>query len=140
MANRYHFQYLYFGTHSNLVTESAKNVLVLLVDDLHDVRMTHKTMLETLGHQVIEATDGKNAIQLAASSRPDTILIDLGITEIDGLLTIAALRTISPLRSVPIVAVSDSSMHRQKAAAAGCDAYLEKPLSTERLADVLRTL
>jgi two-component system KDP operon response regulator KdpE len=115
-------------------------VLVLLVNDLRDMRTTHKTMLETLGHQVIEAADGKGAIQVAATSRPDTIFIDLGIADIDGFLTVAALRTISPLRSVPIVAISDSPDHRERAAAAGCDAYLEKPITVERIADVLRTL
>src|SRR5436190_10193744 len=81
-------------------SRSAGRVLVLLVDDLQDVRKVHKVLLETLGRQVIDASDGKGAIQTAAASRPDTIFIDLGMTDIDGLLTVAALRTISPLRSI----------------------------------------
>jgi CheY-like chemotaxis protein len=114
-------------------------VLILLVDNLHDARQLHRQMLETLGHRVIEATDGKRAIQVAAASNPDTIVMDLGLSDIDGLLAIAALRTISPLRDVPIVAVADlpADVLHDQALAAGCSAYVEKPLTMEKLSDVL---
>ena len=119
-----------------------KIVLILLVDDVHDARQAHRGMLETMGHEVIEASDGKGAIQIAATSPPDTIVMDLNMPDIDGLVAVAAIRTISPLRSVPIVGVTafPQFQPREKALAAGCTAYLEKPLTIDNLASVLHKL
>lgn len=114
-------------------------MLILLVDDVPEVRQMHRSMLEELGHAVIEASGGREAIKLAALSPPDTILMDLGMPDIDGLATVAALRTISPLKNVPVVAVTayPHLVSREKAIAAGCNAYLQKPLSLASLAMVL---
>jgi CheY-like chemotaxis protein len=116
-------------------------VLILLVDDVPDVRLVHRSMLEDLGHEVIEASGGKEAIRLAVASPPDTILMDLSMPDVDGLATVAALKAISPLRDVPVVAITafPQFISREKALAAGCVAYLQKPFSIESLAMVLRT-
>ena len=117
-------------------------MLILLVDDVHDARKAHRGMLETLGHEVIEASDGRGAIQTAAASGPDTILMEFTLPDIDGLLAVAAMRAISHLRHVPIVATAASPkdlLHAQ-ALAAGCNAYLEKPFTMESLANVLHRL
>jgi CheY-like chemotaxis protein len=111
-----------------------------LVEDVPDIRELSRAMLEQLGHQVFEAGNGKEGIQAAIAHHPDCILIDLSMPEVDGLLTTAALRTISPLRNVPIVAITAFSkdLSREMALAAGCDAYLEKPFTLEELAAVLQ--
>jgi two-component system cell cycle response regulator len=99
-------------------------------------------MLEHLGHEVIEASGGREAIRLALASPPDTILMDLSMPDVDGLAAVAALKAISPLREVPVVAVTafPQFTSREKALAAGCVAYLQKPFSIESLAMVLQTL
>src|SRR4030095_10497570 len=112
---------------------------ILLVDDLQDTREVIRTMVEALGHQVMEAGSGNDAVHLAVSFKPDCILMDLNIPGVNGLLATAALRAISPLRSVPIVALTayPYDLSREKALAAGCDVYLQKPFSIKDLEQVL---
>jgi CheY-like chemotaxis protein len=96
-------------------------------------------ILETFGYQVVQASGAKEAIYMASSNRPDLILMDLSMPEIDGFVATAALRSISTLKDVPIVAMTAHSANllRDKALAAGCDAFLEKPLTMERLTAIL---
>jgi CheY-like chemotaxis protein len=117
-------------------------VVILLVDDMQDAREVCRLMLERLGHQVIGVSDGKEAVQTATVSRPDVILMDLSMPGVDGLLATAALRTISTLIDIPIVAMTayPRELSREKALNAGCDAYLEKPFSMESLASTLHKL
>jgi two-component system, cell cycle response regulator DivK len=112
---------------------------ILLVDDLQDTREIIRGMVETLGHQVIEAESGNHAVHLAVSLKPDCILMDLNMPGVDGLLATAAVRAISPLRRVPIVALTayPQDMSREKALQAGCDGYLQKPFSIVDLEQVL---
>jgi len=121
-----------------LVTRCDK-MKILLVDDLQDSREVIRTMIERLGHRVIEATNGSEAVQLAVALKPDCILMDLNMPNVDGLLATAALRAISPLRQIPIVALTayPRDMSRDKALAAGCDLYLQKPFSIVDLELVL---
>ena len=116
-------------------------MVILLVDDVPDVRLVHRSMLEDLGHEVIEAASGREAIRLAVASPPDTILMDLSMPDVDGLAAVAALRAISPLREVPVIAVTafPQFVSREKALAAGCAAYLQKPFSIESLAMILQS-
>ncbi len=115
---------------------------ILLVEDISVTRELTRFALEELGHEVIEATTGNQAVQTAVANRPDCILMDLDIPQVDGLLATAALRTILPLRSVPIVALTayPKQLSEQKAIDAGCNACVEKPLMPEALAAVLDDL
>ena len=79
---------------------------ILLVDDVPDMRDLFRVMLEKLGHRVFEASNGMEAIQAAIAFRPDCILMDLNMPEVDGLLATAALRRIVPFDIVPIVAIT----------------------------------
>ena len=131
---------MFFAAVEALVADYGESIVViLLVDDMQDAREVCRLMLETLGHEVIGVSDGKEAVQTASVSRPDLILMDLSMPGVDGLLATAALRTISTLIDVPIVAMTayPQDLSREKALNAGCDAYLEKPLSMESLASTL---
>ena len=112
---------------------------ILLVDDIPDTRELFRVMLEKLGHNVLEAANGMQAIQAAITFRPDCILMDLSMPEVDGLLATAALRRIVPFQCVPIVAITahPEELSREKAVAAGCDGYLRKPFAPQDLAAVL---
>jgi two-component system cell cycle response regulator DivK len=115
-------------------------MVILVVDDSEDVRNLYRLTLETAGYQVIQASDGKEAIRAAAVSDPDVILMDLNMPDVDGLVATAALRSIATLKHVPIVAMTayPGTLPRQKALAAGCNAYLEKPFSLEGLTAILQ--
>ncbi|HYR89375.1 MAG TPA: response regulator [Terriglobia bacterium] len=112
---------------------------ILLVEDVRDNRELFRVMLEKLGHTVMEAEDGRQAVYAALAHRPDCILMDLSLPDVDGVLATAALRRIFPLRDTPIVAITafPKDLARDKALAAGCNAYLEKPFSLEALSAVL---
>src|SRR5207253_5902686 len=103
-------------------------------------RETYRTMLEKLGHHVIEAINGKEAVEVAIDGTPDLVLIDLSMPEVDGLLAAAALRTITTFSRLPIIAMTayPHLLSCDKAMRAGCDAYLPKPATEEDLAAVLR--
>ena len=113
--------------------------MILVVDDSQDTRDVCRMILETLGYRVMHASEGKEAISTASANRPDLILMDLSLPDVDGLVATAAFRSISTLKDVPIVAMTayPESLSKDKALAAGCDAYFEKPVTMERLNAIL---
>src|SRR5437867_3574814 len=112
---------------------------VLLVEDNQDSRETYRTMLEKLGYDVIEAVNGKEAIEVALDGTPDLILMDLSMPEVDGLVATAALRSITIFTRLPIIAMTayPQALSFNQAKRAGCDGYLAKPFTQENLAAVL---
>src|SRR2546425_7919580 len=82
---------------------------VLLVEDVDESRAVLRAMIERLGHRVVEATNGKEAVKIALDSNPDVVLMDLSMPEVDGLQATAALRSISNFRDVnhlPVIAMT----------------------------------
>jgi CheY-like chemotaxis protein len=108
---------------------------VLLVEDTEDNRFMMRRLLEMSGYQVVEATNGEEAVKLAESERPQLILMDLSLPVIDGLAATRAIRKLEGFGKVPIVAVSahDTSDFQADALAAGCDSYITKPIDFSQL-------
>jgi len=108
---------------------------VLLVEDTEDNRFMMRRLLEMAGYQVVEATNGEEAVTLAQSERPHLILMDLSLPVIDGLAATRAIRKLDGFGDVPIVAVSahDTSDFQADALAAGCDSYITKPIDFSQL-------
>ena len=108
---------------------------ILVVEDTDDSRELFRYMLERRGHEVLEATNGRKAVEVALASHPDFVLMDLSMPEADGFQAIGALRAILPFNKVPIVAITAHSQPewRTKALSAGCDGFLLKPVSDEDL-------
>jgi CheY-like chemotaxis protein len=108
---------------------------VLLVEDSEDNRFMMHRLLEMSGYEVVEATNGEDAVRLAESERPDLILMDLSLPVIDGLAATRAIRKLDALKQTPIVAVSahDTSDFQADALAAGCDSYITKPIDFSQL-------
>lgn len=115
---------------------------VLLVEDTEDNRQMMKRLLEFSGYRVVEATNGKEAIEMAARVRPQIILMDLSLPLVDGLAATRGIRVLPGLDKVPIVAVSahDTSDFHSDALAAGCDAYVTKPIDYAELEEVVGRL
>jgi CheY-like chemotaxis protein len=111
---------------------------VLLVEDAEDDRIALRVMIEELGHQVLEATDGKQAVQVTVDSNPDFVLMDLSMPVVDGLQATAAIRAISRFPDrLPIVAMTafQESLTEAEAFKAGCDEYLQKPIHLDDLGE-----
>jgi CheY-like chemotaxis protein len=117
-------------------------MLVLLVEDNDDSRDLYRRMLEKLGHQVIEASNGKEALKLAIKQNPQIVVMDLSMPEVDGFQATSALRSIKSFSRTPIVAITayPKSHWQDKAEDAGCDAFLQKPFTHEDLSAVLEKL
>lgn len=103
---------------------------ILAVDDvLHNLDlMTY--LLQAAGHQVVGATTGSEALLLAADRRPDLVVLDLQLPDLDGYEVLARLRAQPELAGIPIIAVTAYAMvgDRDAALAAGFDGYLAKPI------------
>lgn len=115
---------------------------VLLVEDTEDSRQMMGRLLELSGFRVVEATNGKEAVEAAARENPKIILMDLSLPFIDGLAATRRIRNLPGLSRVPIVAVSahDTADFHQEALAAGCDAYMTKPIDFSELEEVMRRM
>lgn len=88
-------------------------------------------ILNTQGQTVLRARDGKEGIDMAMKDRPGLILLDIQLPVMDGYAVARELRKISDINTVPIVALTSYAMagDREKALAAGCTGYIEKPIN-----------
>ena len=115
------------------MTNSAKRVLV--VDDFDDSRFSLSKLLEIEGYEVIEATDGVQAIEKALQDKPDLILMDLSLPLVDGLSATRQIRQSDEMKRVPIIALTAHAIQgdRERCLAAGMDAYVSKPIRADLL-------
>ena len=115
---------------------------VLLVEDTEDNRQMMRRLLEMSGFNVVEATNGREAVEAAFEVQPQIILMDLSLPIIDGLAATRQIRQLPELNSVPIVAVSahDTADFHSEALDAGCDAYVTKPINYTELEDLVNRL
>jgi two-component system cell cycle response regulator DivK len=106
---------------------------VLLIEDNEQNRYLASFLLEHAGHEVVHAGDGPAGIETAAVVDPALILLDIQLPTMDGHDVARSLRRDSRLDRVPIVAVTSYAMvgERERALAAGCDGYIEKPIDPD---------
>ena len=104
--------------------------IILLVEDNEQNRYLARYILEDAGMSVVCAITGKEALAAAREHRPDLILLDIQLPEMDGYEAVARLKADPELAGIPVVAVSSFAMpgERQRALEAGCIGYIEKPI------------
>jgi len=116
---------------------------ILLIEDNEQNRYLATFLLEQRGHEVVPAESGPLGLELAATIRPDLILLDIQLPGMDGHAVARALKSDPQLKSIPIVAVTSYAMvgDREKVFAAGVEGYIEKPINPETfVAEVERFL
>ena len=116
---------------------------VLCVEDNLDNRVLVRRILQAEGYAVLEASNAFEGLQLALVQRPDLILVDINMPQIDGLTFASRLKAYPGLAGVPVVAITANVMHgdRERTLAAGCDGYIQKPIDVDGLpAQVARFL
>lgn len=117
---------------------------ILVAEDNEDNQLVMKMLLELRGYRVVVAANGREAIEVAERERPDLILLDLRMPQLNGLAAARYLRQHqqSYLRDVPIIALSayDPAQHRNVAIAAGCNDYVTKPINYDHLEQVMKNL
>jgi two-component system KDP operon response regulator KdpE len=112
---------------------------VLLVEDDPAARSAVATTLAARGYRVLEAGDGRSALRAWEASRPDLVLVDLGLPDIDGMAVIVRIRRDA---STPIIVISARGQEKDRVAAldAGADDYLTKPFGTAELHSRMRAV
>jgi two-component system, OmpR family, KDP operon response regulator KdpE len=117
------------------VTEPA--IRILIVDDEPQIRRFLRTSLSAHGYRVVEASCGREAIALTTTERPELLLLDLGLPDMDGLEVINRLREWT---TVPIIVISVRGQEAEKIAAldGGADDYVTKPFGMGELLARLR--
>lgn len=108
---------------------------VLVVDDSLSVRRAVATLLEDQGYEVLQARDGLEAARTMEAMRPDALLTDLEMPNMNGLELAAHVRSRAELAQVPVIMITSRSLdkHRRQALSMGVDVYLTKPYSDQEL-------
>jgi len=115
---------------------------ILIVDDFDDTRLLLRTWLEKKGFRIIEAENGIEAVSQTESQRPDLIIMDVEMPELDGLSATRKIRALPHGQTLPIVAVSayGADQFRKEALAAGCNEYVSTPFEPDELETLIRAL
>jgi two-component system cell cycle response regulator DivK len=116
---------------------------ILLVDDFVDAREMYTTYLEFEGFQVITASSAVEALKLAATERPDLILMDAGLPGMTGWDAIAELKANEATRGIPVLMLTGHVLKesQERAAEAGADGFIPKPCLPDELSrEVKRAL
>ena len=108
---------------------------VLVAEDDEDIRLMMLMLLRMKGYKTAEARDGQETLEVAQGLRPDLILVDLQLPRLNGIGVARFVRQNETLSRVPIIVVSahDPARHRALALAAGCNAYVQKPIDFDGL-------
>ena len=106
---------------------------ILVVEDNEANFYLINFILKKSGHEVIEARDGITAVELAIKEKPDLVIMDIQLPDINGLEATKRIRASGANGDIPIVALTSYAMlgDRERALAAGCTGYIEKPINPE---------
>jgi CheY-like chemotaxis protein len=115
---------------------------ILVAEDRPGSLELLRTVLESAGYEVLEATDGKEAVEKASSNPVDLVLLDLQMPKMDGFSVLAELRRDTRFRAIPIIALTASAMQgdRDRALKLGFSAYITKPVDLALLRSEVRRL
>jgi CheY-like chemotaxis protein len=116
--------------------------LILLAEDNEANTQTLSDYLQGIGYEMIMAKDGKEAVQLSQRRKPDLILMDIQMPELDGLSATQQIRANPRTANIPIIAITALAMSgdREKCLAAGVSYYMTKPVNLKKLATIINAL
>ncbi len=119
----------------------GKKRTILVVDDKWENRSVIVNLLEPLGFEIIEASNGHEGITRALAAQPDLMITDLLMPVMDGFSLIQQVKKSAVLKDIAVIASSASVFEsdQHKSLNAGADAFLPKPVSAENLLELLRT-
>jgi two-component system, cell cycle response regulator DivK len=121
----------------------VKPATILVADDSADTRAVLSRTFSSYGYRVVEAGDGREAVEVALRECPDLIVMDLNMPVMDGLAATERIRQLKErCGNIAIVAITAYDTYGMKEAAleAGCQAYLLKPLALDELESVVAGL
>jgi len=115
---------------------------ILVVDDVAENRNVVVDLLSPLGFELAEAVNGREGLKMAQRLRPDLILMDIAMPEMDGLEAARQLRQIEAFKDVPIIALSASvsAADSKQSLEAGMNVFIPKPFNMDRLLNQIAVL
>jgi CheY-like chemotaxis protein len=121
------------GTAISYPMRETQIATILVAEDHLDSRDALRALLEAFGYRVLEAVNGRQAVDIALEHRPDLILMDIMMPELDGFEATRELRRHHSTSSTPIIAVTAMEGAHQLAILAGANDYVRKPVDIRRL-------
>ena len=111
--------------------------LILIVEDDPKILKLTRDMLQVSGYITIEATDGKQGVELARARKPDLILMDIMMPEMDGYTACDAIKTDKATSEIPVVMLTAMGyeLNKKLAEKLGADGYITKPFTRQELLD-----
>jgi len=108
---------------------------ILYVEDNPDNRMLVRRILLSEDYKLLEATNASEALETLKTSKPDLILMDINMPDMDGYTLTAKIKTTPGFERVPILALTANVMRgdKEKTLEAGCDGYIQKPIDFDEL-------
>ena len=108
----------------------AEGAQILVVEDNEKNMKLFRDVLDASGYRTLEAATGERAVELVFEHRPDLVLMDIQLPDIDGIEALSRLRADDRTASVPVLALTAQAMEgdRERFLAAGFDGYLSKPV------------
>ncbi len=117
------------------MVSSENKGTILYVEDNPDNRLLVKRILIAEDYSLLEAIDGKDALDVLKTARPDLILMDINMPDMDGYTLTARIKSLPGFERIPILALTANVMRgdKEKTLEAGCDGYIQKPLDIDQL-------
>ena len=113
---------------------------ILVVDDASFMRMKCSKMLTSNGHEVIEASTGAEAVENYKASRPDAVLLDITMPDMDGLQALKEIRKIDPNARIAMVTAMGQQSIVMEALKSGAQDFIVKPFDPERVLAAVKKL
>ena len=116
-------------------------VILIVEDDPKSLTLT-KDLLKVSGYTTIQATDGKQGVELAKAAKPDLILMDIMMPKMDGYTACQDIKADQATRSIPVVMLTSVGyeLNKKLAKQVGADGYVTKPLGRQELIDAISPL
>ena len=112
--------------------------ILYVEDNPQNMRLVRK-ILSNQGHLILEAVDGMSCLAMLEQERPDLILMDVNLPDIDGLEVTARLKANPEVANIPVIALTANAMHgdRERCLEAGCSGYIPKPITKGELVNTV---
>lgn len=117
------------------MSQQATKGTILYIEDNADNRTLVRRILNAEEYECAEATNARDALMLLETVRPNLILMDINMPDMDGYTLTAKIKSMPEFERIPILAITANVMRgdREKSLEAGCDGYIQKPLDVDQL-------
>ena len=114
--------------------------IILTVDDTASMRQMISFTLNSVGHEVIQAADGKEALKMLEGKKVDLVIADINMPNMDGITLLKELRALADYKFTPILMLTTESQDakRQQGKVAGATGWIVKPFNPEQLLTVVK--